>query len=43
MRRPHAHHPRGLGHVYRGDPVEDPLMLFIVDNLRLDHRGLLNS
>ena len=43
VRRAGAHHPRGLGHIDRGYPVKDPLVLLILDYLRLAHHGLLCS
>ena len=41
--QPDAHHPRRLGHVDRGHPLEHPLVLLVLDNLRfrLAHRGHL--
>jgi hypothetical protein len=37
MRHPGAHHPGRLGHVDRGDPLQDLLVLLVVDLLRLAH------
>jgi hypothetical protein len=38
MRQPGAHHPVPLRHVDRRAPVEHPLMVLIIDHLRLAHR-----
>jgi len=43
VRRASAHHPRRLGHIDRGYPLKHPLVLLILDHLRLAHHGLLRS
>ena len=37
VRHPGAHHPRRLGHIDRGHPLQDLLMLLVGDLLRLPH------
>jgi hypothetical protein len=41
VRHPGAHHPRSLRHVDRGDPLQDLLVLLILDLLRLQHHRAL--
>jgi hypothetical protein len=41
MRDPGANHPGVLGHVHRRDPLIDPFMLLVIDDLRSAHRFLL--
>jgi hypothetical protein len=44
MRHPRAHHPRRLRHIHRGDPLNELLVLLVLDLLRLPHaRHLLTS
>jgi transposase len=37
MRHPGAHHSRGLRHIDRRDPLQDLLVLLVLDLLRLQH------
>jgi hypothetical protein len=41
VRHPGAHHPRRLGHIDRGDPLQDLLVLGVLDLLRFHHRDHL--
>ena len=43
VRHPGAHHSGRLGHIDRGDPLPDPLVLLVLDLLRFLHSQVTSS
>jgi hypothetical protein len=43
VRHPGAHHARRLGHIHSGHPLQDLVVVFVLDLLRLPHRRTVSS